>query len=182
MNFEIEWSRHYALLGLNRGMLSDVFKRVGEATGTEERVTQLKPLEYMEQNRSTKSSGNAIISEDVEFKGTLCSSSRLEIHGRFEGEIFADGPLVIGESAVVKADIESESSVTVRGKVQGNINAKEKVEVSGNAQLYGDVSAPRFGLAETATFVGKTDTLGGKPPANDFSNIFTRLDKSKSAK
>ena len=159
-------------------MLSDVFKRAGEFTVPEEKSTQPKTVEFMDQNRS-KSSGNAVISEDIEFKGTLCSSSRLEIHGRFEGEIFAEGPLMIGESAVVKASIQSESSVVVRGKLQGNITALEKVEVAGNAQLYGDVSAPRFSLAETATFVGKTDTLGGKAPASDFSNIFTRLDKSK---
>ena len=158
-------------------MLSDVFKRATEAGAPDDKLNQPKPLEFMESNRS-KSNGNAVISEDIEFKGVLSSSSRLEIHGRFEGEIFAEGPLMIGETAIVKANIESQSHVVVRGKVQGNINAKEKVEVAGNAQLYGDVHSPRFSLAETATFVGKTDTLGGKPPTSDFSNIFTRLDKS----
>jgi cytoskeletal protein CcmA (bactofilin family) len=125
-----------------------------------------------------KSSSVAVISEDVEFKGVLSFANQLEINGRFEGEIQAEGPLVIGESAIVKASIKSESNVVVRGKVQGNIQAKEKVEVVGNAQLYGDVSAPKFSLAETAVFVGKSDTLVGKPPVSDFANIFTRLDKA----
>jgi cytoskeletal protein CcmA (bactofilin family) len=130
----------------------------------------------MEPNR--RSSSVAVISEDVEFKGVLSFANQLEINGRFEGEIQAEGPLVIGETAIVKASIKSEANVVVRGKVQGNINAKEKVEVVGNAQLYGDVTTPKFSLAETAIFVGKTDTLVGKPPVSDFSNIFTRLDKS----
>ncbi|MDR2462637.1 MAG: polymer-forming cytoskeletal protein [Verrucomicrobiales bacterium] len=125
-----------------------------------------------------KSSYAAVLSEDVEFKGVLSFTSQLEINGRFEGEIQAAGPLLIGESAIVKATIKSESNVIIRGKVQGNIHAKDKVEVVGNAQLYGDVSAPKFSLSESAVFVGKSDTLGGKAPMSDFSSIFSRLDKT----
>jgi cytoskeletal protein CcmA (bactofilin family) len=158
-------------------MLSEVFgRKSNEPAHTQGKSIELKSAQTMEPTR--KSSSAAVISEDVEFKGIISFASQLEINGRFEGEILAAGPLIIGETAVVKAAIKSESSVVVRGKVQGNIQAKEKVEVIGSAQLYGDVSAPKFSLAETAVFVGKSDTLGGKPPVNDFANIFARLDKS----
>lgn len=127
--------------------------------------------------KSTKPNGTgALLSEDVEFKGTLSFSSRMELNGRFEGEIIADGPLVIGDGAMVKANIISESSVLIRGKVQGNIDSKDKVEVASNAQLFGDVRCSKFSLAEGAIFVGKSDTLGDKP-TTDFSNIFSRLNK-----
>jgi cytoskeletal protein CcmA (bactofilin family) len=63
-------------------------------------------------------------------------------------------------------------------RVVATLVAHHKIEVIGNAQLYGDISAPKFSLAETAIFVGKSDTLGGKLPVNDFVNIFTRLEKS----
>jgi cytoskeletal protein CcmA (bactofilin family) len=161
-------------------MLSDVFgkKSNNEPANTQEKYIEPKRVEAMEPNR--KSSSVAVISEDVEFKGVLSFANQLEINGRFEGEIQADGPLVIGEAAIVKASIKSEANVIVRGKLQGNIYAKDKVEVVGNAQMYGDVSAPKFSLAETAIFVGKSDTLGGKPPVSDFANIFTRLDKTSS--
>lgn len=162
-------------------MLSDVFGRKNnESAEPQEKKNESKNAAFMESNR--KSSSVAVISEDVEFKGVLSFTNQLEIHGRFEGEIQTVGPLLIGESAVVKASVKSESKVVIRGKVQGNIHAKDKVEVLGNAQLYGDVRAPKFSLAETAVFVGKSDTLGGKAPANDFANIFSRLDKvAKSA-
>jgi len=126
-----------------------------------------------------KSSGTAVLSEDVEFKGSIYFTNKLELHGRFEGEIISDGPLIIGESAVIKAEIKSNSSITIRGKVQGNIDAKEKVDVTGSAVLLGDVKSPKFSLAETATFVGKTETGSGRSQAADFANIFQSLDKPK---
>jgi cytoskeletal protein CcmA (bactofilin family) len=160
-------------------MLTDVFKKTQESLGIES-ASQLtnQPTKTMDIAKTSKSSG-AVLSEDVEFKGTLSFSSRMEVNGRFEGEILADGPLVIGDTAVVKANISAESSVLIRGKVQGNIESKDKVELASNAQLFGDVRCPKFSLAEGAIFVGKSDTLGGKP-STDFSSIFTRLDKAKS--
>ena len=161
-------------------MLSDVFKKNQDPANQASFPNQSsQPLKSMDIVKTSKSSG-AILSEDVEFKGTLSFSSRMEVNGRFEGDIQADGPLVIGDTAIVKANITAESSVLIRGKVQGNIDSKDKVEVASNAQLFGDVRCPKFSLAEGAVFVGKSDTLGGKP-VTDFSNIFTRLDKSKSS-
>jgi cytoskeletal protein CcmA (bactofilin family) len=161
-------------------MLTDVFRKTQDPASPETFPNQSsQPAKSMDIVKTSKSSG-AVLSEDVEFKGTLSFSSRMEVNGRFEGEILADGPLVIGDTAIVKANISAESSVLIRGKVQGNIESKDKVEVASNAQLFGDVRCPKFSLAEGAVFVGKSDTLGGKP-STDFSNIFTRLDKAGSA-
>lgn len=159
-------------------MFSDVFKKATEP------VAEVKPTpspakgakEIMEPTRTSKPSA-AVLSEDVEFKGTLCFSSTMEINGRFEGEIIADGPLIIGESAVVKADIQAQSTVVIRGKMQGNINAKDKVEIAAKAQLYGDVISPRFSLMDGAIFVGSSRTLEKSAPPADFGNLFSRLDK-----
>jgi cytoskeletal protein CcmA (bactofilin family) len=158
-------------------MLTDVFRKSQETNVTEPLSNpNNQSAKYMDIVKTSKSNG-AVLSEDVEFKGTLSFSSRMEVNGRFEGEILADGPLVIGDSAIIKANITAQSSVQIRGKVQGNINSKDKVEVASNAQLFGDVRCPKFSLAEGAVFVGKSDTLDGKP-GTDFSNIFTRLDKT----
>ena len=115
-------------------------------------------------------------SEDTELKGSLSFTTKLEFHGRFEGEFFANGPLVIGEKAVVKADINATSSVVIYGKVKGNISAKEKVELGPKAHLYGDVHSPKFMISEGAVFIGRADTLeGDAKPAEDFINLFKRL-------
>ncbi len=159
-------------------MFSDVFKK-GPESGAEEKTTPSSAKgakETMEPTRTIKSSA-ALLSEDVEFKGTLCFSSSMEINGRFEGNIIADGPLIIGESALVKADIQAQSTVIIRGKMQGNINAKDKVEISAKAQLYGDVVSPRFSLSDGAIFVGSSRTPEKSSPPADFGNLFSRLDK-----
>ncbi len=120
-----------------------------------------------------------IFSEDAELKGSLSFTSKLELNGRFEGEIIAEGPLIVGEKAIVKADITATSSVVIYGKVKGNINAKQQVELKEMGHLYGDVRAPKFLIADGAVFVGRSDTLEGKAPANDFENIFTKLSGGK---
>ncbi|GAB4245901.1 MAG: hypothetical protein OHK005_11520 [Candidatus Methylacidiphilales bacterium] len=120
--------------------------------------------------------GRAIISEDVEFRGNLFSSSPLEIHGKFQGEIEAEGPLIIGQSAKVKANIKG-VTVEIHGTVEGNITAKERVELKANAYLKGDVRAPKFACADSATLNGSLDTSGGKP-ASDLNAIFTKLQVS----
>lgn len=123
----------------------------------------------------------AILSEDVEFKGVLSFSNQMELRGRFEGEIIADGCLIIGEAALVKATITSSNAVIIQGKVQGNITAKDKIEVAAKAELYGDVVAPKFILADGAVFVGSSKTQEKAAPPSSFNNIFSRLDKPKSS-
>lgn len=164
-------------------MFSDVFKKSTESVAEQKTTSSSSKgvKETMEPTRTTKPTA-ALLSEDVEFKGTLCFSSSMEINGRFEGEIIADGPLIIGESAVVKANVQAQSTVLIRGKMQGDINAKDKVEIAAKAQLYGDVVSPRFSLSDGAVFVGSSRTLEKSAPPADFGNLFSRLDKpSKSS-
>lgn len=123
------------------------------------------------------SSAGAILSEDVEFKGTMVFNSSMDLNGKFEGEIIAEGPLTIGESAVIKGDIRAKSTVLLKGKMQGNIIASDRVEVAGTAQLFGDVKASKFSLQEGAVFVGTSDTAEGKASGN-FDNIFSKLGKT----
>ncbi|MFH1067723.1 MAG: polymer-forming cytoskeletal protein [bacterium] len=119
---------------------------------------------------------STVLSEDVEFKGTLASSNKLELHGRFEGEIIANGPLEVGEKGIIKGDVHGSSSIIIRGKVKGNVHAKEKVELGPTAHLYGDIRSPKFVISEGAVFVGRVDTLeGGTKPVEDFTNLFKRL-------
>lgn len=157
-------------------MAFDVFRKREDdnETGETSPVTSVEK----ETKRMETKSGIAVLSEDVECKGTLTFSSEMEFNGRFEGEIHADGPLTVGEKAVLKAQINSKSSVVVKGKLQGNITAKDRVEIAPSAQVYGDITAPKVTLKEGAVFVGKTNTLENGKASADFTNIFSRLDKS----
>lgn len=156
-------------------MFSDVFKKQDESSRNqpEERPAEEK---NKKESKTMSSTSGAILSEDVEFKGTLTFNSSLEINGKFEGEIHAEGPLTVGESAIVKGDIKAKSTVLLKGKMQGNITAEDRVEIAGSAHLYGDVKAPKFALSEGAIFVGSSDTTGGKK-SGEFNNIFSKLGK-----
>lgn len=134
-------------------------------------------------NESINLPQSTVLSEDVEFKGTLASSNALALHGRFEGEIIANGPLEIGGKGMVKGDIHGAASVVIHGKVKGNVHAKEKVELGPTAHLYGDIRSPKFVISEGAIFVGRVDTLeGGARPVEDFSNLFKRLGATATGK
>ncbi|MEM6885273.1 MAG: polymer-forming cytoskeletal protein [Verrucomicrobiota bacterium] len=126
------------------------------------------------------STAGAILSEDVEFKGTLVFNSSMELNGKIEGEIIADGPLTVGESAIIKGDIKAKSTVLLKGKMQGNIEATDRVEVAGTAQLYGDVKCSKFSLKEGAVFVGTSNTSDGKKEGG-FDDIFSKLGKPSAA-
>jgi cytoskeletal protein CcmA (bactofilin family) len=122
----------------------------------------------------SSSSRTAMITDQVEIKGTLAFDGALEFNGTFEGEIISQGTLTIGSEAVIKAEIQA-AKVIIRGKVQGNIIATESVEVCDKAELFGDVQTAKFIVAESAIFRGRSDPIEGKASAPEFAPDFRRL-------
>lgn len=122
-----------------------------------------------------------ILSTEAEFKGSVAFNGSLQLNGRLEGHIESDGgTLTIGETALVKAEIRA-NDIIVYGKVQGNIIGQGRVELRGKAQVYGDIRANRFLIEDGVTFVGKSETMAGRPEAQpDFSQMFTRLGSNSS--
>jgi cytoskeletal protein CcmA (bactofilin family) len=56
----------------------------------------------------------------------------------------------------------------VRGKITGNIVTKEKLEIKGKTELFGDIRASRLSIEEGVTFVGRAEVnpnkLASTPP------------------
>ena len=123
----------------------------------------------------------AMITDQVEIKGTLAFDGSLEFNGTFEGEIISQGTLTIGSEAVIKAEIQA-AKVVIRGKVQGNIMATESVEVCDKAELFGDVQTAKFIVAESAIFRGRSDPIEGKASAPEFAPVFRRLAATSTSK
>jgi len=124
-------------------------------------------------------SGNrnaTVLTSDCEFKGALAFSGELQLHGRLEGTIESEGgALIIGEEAIIKAEIRV-NDVQIRGKVQGNIYATGRIELRGNAEVYGDLHSDRLAMDDGVVFVGRSNMLNGKPQTSgDFAKMFTRL-------
>jgi cytoskeletal protein CcmA (bactofilin family) len=97
---------------------------------------------------------DTILSEDIDFSGTLVFEKPFLIRGRLSGEIKSQGLLVIDESAVVEANINA-SKVVIRGSVKGNVTATEKVELSVTGRLAGNVSAPEVFMETGCVFNGR---------------------------
>jgi cytoskeletal protein CcmA (bactofilin family) len=97
---------------------------------------------------------DTILSEDIDFSGTLNFEKSFLIRGKVSGEISARGLLVVDEDAVVNANINA-SQVIIRGAVKGNVNAAEKVELTITGKLIGNVTAPEIFMETGCTFNGQ---------------------------
>ncbi|WP_018289867.1 polymer-forming cytoskeletal protein [Verrucomicrobium sp. 3C] len=117
-----------------------------------------------------------VLTRDTEFRGTVGFTGELQLNGRLEGEILSeDGTLVIGDTALVKADIRAKK-VVVRGQVFGNILARERLELVGSAQVFGDVQTGALAIEQGAVFVGKSESLqADKVERPDADSIFKLL-------
>jgi len=102
---------------------------------------------------------DTILSQDIEFSGTLSFEKPFLIKGKVSGEIKASGILVVDEQAVVNADIEA-ARVVIRGLVKGDITASEKVEVTVSGKLEGNVTAPEIHMESGCLFNGQCAMTG----------------------
>jgi cytoskeletal protein CcmA (bactofilin family) len=97
---------------------------------------------------------DTILSEDIDFSGTLVFEKPFLIRGRLSGEIESQGLLVVDEGAVVEANINA-AKVVIRGSVKGNVTATEKVELSVTGRLVGNVTAPEVFMETGCVFNGR---------------------------
>ena len=159
------------LWGLFTLYSAKMFSRTNGAKHIEAETTS---SESSLQPKSRGSRSGAIITDQVELKGSLAFDGNLEFNGIFEGEIISTGTLLIGPEAVLKGDVQA-AKVVLHGKMHGNITATDSVEVCDQAQLHGDVLAVKFIVSEGATFRGRSEPLEGKATSPDFLPTFRHL-------
>jgi len=94
-----------------------------------------------------------VLGEGVSFKGCLQFKRYLRIDGNFEGELVSEGKLVVGPKGVVKSDVQMHE-VIVEGYVEGNITVEERLELRGDAQVHGDITARSLSVDDGVTIVG----------------------------
>jgi len=102
---------------------------------------------------------DTILSQDIDFTGTLNFEKPFLIRGKVSGEIKAKGLLLIDEDAVINADI-STSKVIIRGYVKGDIIASEKIEINATGTLEGNVTAPEVYMETGCVFNGRCKMTG----------------------
>jgi cytoskeletal protein CcmA (bactofilin family) len=97
----------------------------------------------------------AWIGKAVRVEGKVISEEDLTIDGDVQGSIELGGhSLTIGQEARIRADLLAKT-VTISGKVNGNVRAVDKVDLRATGSVDGNITAPRFVMAEGATVMGK---------------------------
>lgn len=101
--------------------------------------------------------GGAIIGRSIKIDGDLRGEEDLRIEGDVSGTVeLRKNHLTIGKEGKVRADVYAKS-IAVDGTTEGDLFASERVVVHVNAQVRGNITAPRVGIEEGARFKGSIE-------------------------
>lgn len=112
---------------------------------------------------SEKSYSNSatLISSGTSLKGDVKSENDLRIDGTIHGNVYSSSKIIIGPSGFVEGNIEG-ANADVTGKVTGNISVKDLLQLRGESNVNGNISAAKLQIDPTAVFNGKCQ-MGTQP-------------------
>ncbi len=150
-------------------------------------------------SNSSSASGSdaAVIGRSIQIDGDLRGEEDLRIEGDVNGTVqLRNNTLTIGSEGKISANVYAKS-VTVNGLMEGDVFGSESVSIRKNAQVRGNITAPRVSLEDGARFKGsiemdpaaveaafsKTARSGGPTPigAAALTNGEKRIGKSEGA-
>ncbi|MFP4550078.1 MAG: polymer-forming cytoskeletal protein [Spirochaetales bacterium] len=117
------------------------------------------------------------LGRDTFLKGTLRFRESVEISGRLEGKIAAEGFLIILDGAEVRADI-SARDIVVGGTVHGNIEALHRLEVLETGKIYGNVRTSEFRVADGVVFEGRCEMIRDAESIDVFASPIDQVRES----
>ena len=99
----------------------------------------------------------AVIGRSIQIEGAVRGNEDLRIEGDVSGTVeLKDSSLTIGKEGKVKADVYAKS-IIVDGTTEGDLYATERIIVHINAQVRGNITAPKVGVEEGARFKGSIE-------------------------
>ena len=106
------------------------------------------------------SEGSTIIGKSVQFKGEINGTEELYVDGKIDGVIRLNGNrLILGPNAEVNAEVHVQDLV-VLGRQNGPVQATGRVDIRQSGQLFGDITAARFSIEESASVRGRVTLTG----------------------
>ncbi|MAO20888.1 MAG: hypothetical protein CMJ25_09075 [Phycisphaerae bacterium] len=123
--------------------------------GKESRMSNQNPMNNTSTNNTPRTGTPelTVIGADTRIKGEMFFEKSARILGHFEGKITAQGEVQIGNGANCNAAVEAEQ-IIVDGSVQGPLFARDRLTLTANAQVQGDLTAGTLVVSEGASFVG----------------------------
>ncbi len=99
----------------------------------------------------------AVIGRSIRIDGDLQGEEDLRIEGDVNGTVqLRNNTLTIGQEGKIRANVYAKS-VTVDGLMEGDLFGSERVSIRGNAQVRGNITAPRVSLEDGARFKGSIE-------------------------
>lgn len=93
----------------------------------------------------------------IRIKGEVIGEEDLVIEGQVEGTIsLRQNHLTLERSAVINAHVEVQN-ITIKGEMVGNTSASDKVEITAEAKVMGDIKSPRLVMEDGARFRGAVE-------------------------
>jgi len=105
-----------------------------------------------------------LISEGTVLQGDVNSENDLRVDGTIQGNVNSSAKVVIGPSGRVEGNIYGKQA-DVTGKVIGNIAVQEILQLRGESNVQGNISAATLQIDPTAVFNGQCQ-MGGSVAGN----------------
>jgi len=101
--------------------------------------------------------GLARLGRTLSLKGELAGNEDLALDGEFEGTVeLNDASLTVGSQGRVQADIRARE-IIIDGTVRGQLRATDRLMITKNGNVVGDLVAARVVIEDGAYFKGSID-------------------------
>ncbi len=105
-------------------------------------------------SRSSARDEKTIIGEHISIEGSIRGEEDLEIEGSMKGNIELEKHnFRVGPNGQVEGEITARN-VSVSGEFKGNIKSREKVEITREADFYGEIKAKSISVEDGAYIKG----------------------------
>ncbi|HLU67212.1 MAG TPA: polymer-forming cytoskeletal protein [Kofleriaceae bacterium] len=139
-------------------------------------------IEHQESQPGTVSSGAGRIGRGIRIKGVIRGKEDLVVEGEVDGTIhLPEHHVVLDLPSRTTAEVRARNT-TIRGRHRGNAEASDKLEITSEARMIGDIKAPRLVIREGASFRGAVEMEVPLPPDLDLGPAAEAAGKGASGK
>lgn len=96
-----------------------------------------------------------IISPETIVHGNMIvKDGGMRIDGTIDAALVQAQGVIIGTTGQVKANVHADV-VVIAGHIEGDVVAKQRLDIVGTAEVYGNITAPRISISEGSMFEGQ---------------------------
>jgi cytoskeletal protein CcmA (bactofilin family) len=108
--------------------------------------------------------GAGVIGKNIRIKGVVRGKEDLVVEGEVDGSItLPEHHITLERPSRTTAEVKARNA-TIRGRHRGNAEAIDKIEITSEAVMIGDLRAPRLVIREGAKFRGTVEMDVPLPP------------------